>query len=569
MTQLLFKIVTKFNRKVIEDFENGSYLGEFYFDKHTKEYKVKDFDPRYNILKNIKIDASNPSKLIFVDKQRNNTHLVQNGNIFTIVVGDERCSKDAKSDYDPNLKYTNDDYDKPPEELLKAVEDNLPNVSFYTEGNQIKIKQPNQEDKPFVPLGVSGTGAQYDYEPLSICTDFEKLQTLVKDWKVNTYRLPIGPDTYIYGKDLSKNLISVKEYKYYIDTILIRCISAGFKLVILDIHLGGGGTQMDQTGHDCFYNLLQKYKDIPVIAFEPLNEYPTTSSENINEWYNGRYDGKDQIFYGVKNMLEISRNKDSMATFTKNLLIIGGVDFSYQSGFLGNNISDTQDFNIDTVIDKVKTMLPDDIPDKDKAIGIIINTHPYGYKGVPYDSGCATSQIPVNTIDTVPNPDFNTPTSKGTYSVPDIDIFNKSDDPVKTIEDKNNYINWGPIPKQMGWIDSFGYLVQKNKVPVIMTEFGLNQTDSCIEGGFYNIALTNWVKFLNQEIQGSIGIIGWALSYTNLEFVSLLTGDCKELNETGEANNITRGPPTEGPFGYEGPGKQYKAFLNSLDFSNN
>ena len=84
-----------------------------------------------------------------------------------------------------------------------------------------------------------------------------------------------------------------------------------------------------------------------------------------------------------------------------------------------------------------------------------------------------------------------------------------------------------------------------------------------------NYLTDNHLKFLNQEIQGSIGIIGWALSYTNLEFVSLLTGNCKELNETGEATNITKGPPTEGPFRYEGPGKQYKAFLNSLDFSNN
>lgn len=454
----------------------------------------------------------------------------------------DNCSKDAKTDYDPNLSYPNG-IDSPPTELLDAVEKNLPQVSYHTYKNQIF----DQDDKPFVPLGVSGTGAQYSYEPLSICTSFDDLQKIVKEWKVNTYRFPIAPDTYKYGKDQSKGLISVQEYKMYIDTILIRCFSAGFKLVILDIHQGGGGVQMDQTGYDCFYNLLKKYKDIPVIAFEPLNEYPPSSSQNINQWYNG----VKGSFYGVKDMLAISRNKENPETFTKNLLIIGGVDYSYQSGFLKNAISENQNFNIDTIIDYIKSILPDSVADKDKAIGLIINSHPYGYKGTSTDNGCHTGQISV------------TSKANDTYVLPDIPIFNDSSDVKITIQEPNNYKNWGPVPTQMGWIDSFGFLVKDGKVPIICTEFGLDESSNCIQGGFYNIALTNWCKYLNQEYPGSFGIIAWALVYENLEYVSLLTGNC-QVEVTGKANVPTQGPPTLEPFDYEGPGKQFKDFVNQF-----
>jgi len=442
-----------------------------------------------------------------------------------------QCSKPAKEDYDPNLTYSDRHgpqylYDSPPQELEDAVSTNLGDLSYYTKGQIVY----NNKNEPVVFNGASLSGTEYNTNPLSIGTSFSQMQSYVKDWKMNVIRIPINPDFYMKA---SQGEIDI--YKQFLDTIIIRAFSAGFQLVILDIHRPGGGFQFDENHYNTFYNLLYKYGYIPVIAFEPLNEYPAYfGPDDINKWWVGNREDPSTN-YGVKSMLDLARGDKSSATYTTNLIIIGGVDFSYQLSFLNPTVAKTnpkQNFDINTVLNYQSP----------NPVNIIFNSHPYGYKGVPKSMGTATDPIPEDLIIT------------GTTSGREKYQYLKD----KNIMDPSTYMD------ECGWTDSFLWILNGKYAPLIFTEFGLSDPEKCIEGGFYFAGLCQLEKMQNSISKGSMHMCAWALVFEGLDYPSLLTGNCQGTYPTGKAKVSVEGPAVSATENdnYKGPGDYWKNFLN-------
>lgn len=482
-----------------------------------------------------------------LDTDRINKHIFQ-----LPLFGTSNCT--TTNDYDPDLKYPSGDVDQVPQQLEDAVAGlvtkTAPNgqknslsgqpLSYYTTGNTVY----NQDNIPYVFRGISSSGLQYDYQPESIALQPANMALYTNEWKANTLRIPISPVTYIYG---DQSGTSPKIYKQIIDTILCRAFAQGFTLCILDIHYGGGGFQADQTHYDCYFNILKKYKNINVIAFEPLNEFPVIDSSNINQWYFGLTEGGKKKFYGVKDFIAVARSpKTNPETFTTNLLIFGGTDYSYQLAFLNPTVAaqnPDQRFDITTVIQDTKACLAQD-PTSSQNLNIIFNSHPYGYKGIPDDLGVGTKQVETTTYTNSQGQKYTGPKNIPGFNLQDPKTYNQ----------------------EMGWTDSFLYLTTlptEQAFPIFFTEYGLNGNDTVIEGGWYSIALQNSSV---QAPYGTVHFTTWAIVPEGLQYPSLLTGDC--VSRTGTASTSIKGPATtttvDPSIQYGGPGVIVYNILNAF-----
>jgi len=442
------------------------------------------------------------------------------------------------------LNYT-DGIDNCPQELLDVINNSpsLNNLYYFTEGTIVKT---NKEEN-FIFYGSCLSGTEYDY-PEAISATFDDMKKYVEEWKLNTLRLPINPKTF---SDFYNN----KNYNYiqFIDVLMIRAFTAGFKMIVLDIHTYGQDFGINH--YTTLKFLLKKYKNIKVCCFEPLNEYCPSDSKTINKWWIG--DGEQKNIFGVKDMLDLARDP-SKDTYTTNLLIFGGVDCAYQLNFLKPNPAQknpNQNFDINTVLNYQFNIKP---------LNILFNSHPYGfmgYKGKPSDYGCQTEILPST------DPIFETiSNSEGQNYVA---LKNKD------ILDSFSYVD------ELGWVESFLWIINDNFTPLIFTEFGENTEDPSIMGGFYYVAICQLVKQQNLKIKGSLHIISWALVFENWTYQSLLTllpneTNCNNFVPTGfpyMENGVQKyakalkepyGPaiPGDKNNNFTGPGFYYKNFVN-------
>ena len=262
---------------------------------------------------------------------------------------------------------------------------------------------------------------------------------------------------------------------------------------ILDYH-----TQQDHPGLDPFMyrledgglsmwvDIAKTYKDTPRVFFEIFNE-PHGISPIV--WWNG-----DSQYYGYKEVLQAIR------THAQNICLIGGLDYAYQFNFIKRN---------DTLLHEMKS-----VPN------LALSVHPYGYKGIPVNEGYETMPIPTTIVQDPPNYTGDCHLGITVPTVP---------------------------PSQYGWDESFGFMMKEEIFPVIATEWGLDRPDNCIQGGWYNVQILNYLNAFNMSY------MAWAWVQDRLDYPSLLDGD---FQPTGRGTRATVGPACSGPTNnnYLGPG---------------
>lgn len=263
--------------------------------------------------------------------------------------------------------------------------------------------------------------------------------------------------------------------------------------VILDYH-----TQQDHPGLDPFMLRLEEgglsmwadiaktYKDTPRVFFEIFNE-PHGISPIV--WWNG-----DSQYYGYKEVLQAIR------TLAQNICLIGGLDYAYQLNFIQRN---------DTLFHEIQS-----VPN------LALSVHPYGYKGIPVNEGDETMSIPTTIVQNPPN--YTGDCGLG-ITVPTVP------------------------PTQYGWDESFGFMVKQDLFPVVATEWGLDRPDNCIQGGWFNVQILDYMNSLNMSY------MAWAWVQDRLDYPSLLDGD---FQPTGKGTRAVVGPACSGPTNnnYQGPG---------------
>lgn len=334
--------------------------------------------------------------------------------------------------------------------------------------------------------GVSRTGLEYGYVDLNamIPETIDFDIQLMKQWGFNSIRFPLR-DAFWLDDPLYKQKI-----QYWVEQTLKNNM-----YVILDLH-----TQQDHPGLDPFMfrsndgrdglsmwiDIAKTYKDNHHIFFEVFNEPHDITPE---VWWGG-----DDIYYGYKEVLSAIRS------YANNICIIGGLDYAYQFNFIQQNI---------TLFNELK-----------KITNLAFSVHPYGYKGTPVDGGDKTAQIP--TTITYDLKDYTGDCHLG-VSIPTV------------------------APSQYGWDESFGFFVKQNIFPVIATEWGLDKPDNCIQGGWYNTQILEYINSLNMSY------MAWAWVQDRLDYPSLLDIDFKP---TGKGSRPTIGPACSGPSNnfYQGPG---------------
>jgi hypothetical protein len=367
-------------------------------------------------------------------------------------------------------------------------------MSFYTKGNKIL----DTKGEILHLKGVSRTGLEYSYVDLNamIPETIEFDIVLMKKWGFNAIRFPLRDRFWL------NDMAYQEKIKYWVEQTLSHDM-----WVILDLH-----TQQDHPGLDPFLyrsttgvdglsmwiDIAKTYHNQSKIFFELFNE-PHEISPNV--WWNG-----DDTYYGYKEILTEVRK------YATNICLLGGLDYAYQFNFLLHN----------------KTLLAEirSFPN------LVLSVHPYGYKGIPVDNGTQTQPIPTTII------------------------------PPEKLENYTGDCHLGlsvPLvpPAQYGWEESFGFVVHQNLFPVIATEWGLDKPDNCIQGGWYNMEI---VQYLNTN---NISYMAWAWVQDRLDYPSLLETD---FHPTGRGNRDTIGPACSGKLNnyYSGPGVLVMSDLQPL-----
>lgn len=357
-------------------------------------------------------------------------------------------------------------------------------MSFYTKGNKIL----NEKGEVVRLKGVSRTGLEYAYVDLNAMVpetiDFDI--HLMKKWGFNAIRFPLRDRFWL-------NDMAYKEkIEYWVNQTLVNDM-----WVILDFH-----TQQDHSGLDPFMyrfntgvdgmsmwvDLAKTFKNTSRVFFEIFNE-PHEISPNV--WWNG-----DDTYYGYKEVLTAIRK------YANNICMIGGLDYAYQFNFIQQN---------KTLLKELKSFS-----------NLVLSVHPYGYKGFPINNGTQTSPIPTTLVEANNLQNYTGDCHLG-VTVPSVPL------------------------SQYGWDESFGFIVQQDMFPVIATEWGLDRPDNCIQGGWYNMQIVNYLNSNN------ISYMAWAWVQDRLDYPSLLEND---FLPTGKGNKDTIGPACSGKFNqyYQGPG---------------
>jgi hypothetical protein len=334
--------------------------------------------------------------------------------------------------------------------------------------------------------GVSRTGLEYAYVDLDAMipeTIEFDIQTM-KQWGFNAIRFPIRDRFWLEDMGYREKI------EYWVDQTLQNQMIA-----VLDLH-----TQQDHAGQDPFMirtdtgvdalslwtELAKTYHDTPHVFFEIFNE-PHDIPPSV--WWEG-----NGTYYGYKEVLLAVRKH------AKNICLIGGLDYAYQFQFLREN---------HTLLKEVRS-----------TPNLALSVHPYGYKGTPVQNGTATMQIPTTLVD---NPENHTGDCHLGITVPSVP------------------------PSEYGWDESFGFLVREGLLPVVATEWGLDKPDNCIQGGWYNVQILDYLDTLG------VSYMAWAWVQDRLDYPSLLG---KDFQPTGKADKDTTGPACSGPSNnfYPGPG---------------
>lgn len=357
-------------------------------------------------------------------------------------------------------------------------------MSFYTKGNKIL----NEKGEIIRLKGVSRTGLEYGYVDLNAMIpetiDFD-IQ-LMKEWGFNSIRFPLRDHFWL-------NDMAYKEkIKYWVEKTLLHDM-----WVVLDLHTQQDHPSLDPfmyrtnteiDGMSMWIDIAKTYNNTPKVFFEIFNE-PHEISPIV--WWNG-----DDTYYGYKEVLTAIRK------YANNICIIGGLDYAYQFNFIQQN----------------KTLLMEMKLFKN----LVLSVHPYGYKGIPADNGTQTIQIPTKLLNMEELQNYTGDCHLG-ITVPSVPL------------------------SQYGWDESFGFIVKQNLFPVIATEWGLDKPDNCIQGGWYNIEIVNYLNSNN------ISYMAWAWVQDRLDYPSLLEND---FQPTGKGNKETIGPACSGKLNqyYQGPG---------------
>lgn len=344
----------------------------------------------------------------------------------------------------------------------------------------------NNKKHPIIVKGVSRSGLEYAYVDIAamIPETIEFDIRMMKEWGFNAIRFPLR-DSFWLSDSEYKRII-----KYWVEQTLSNDMFA-----ILDLH-----TQQDHSGLDPFMlrtdtgvdalsmwiDIAKTYQNHSQVFFEIFNE-PHDISPIV--WWEG-----DDTYYGYKEILLAIRQH------AMNICLIGGLDYAYQFNFVKLN---------NTLLHQIKS-----IPN------LVFSVHPYGYKGMPVQNGTSTSPIPTIII---PKPVNHTGDCSLGITVPSVK------------------------PSRYGWDESFGFAVRQDLMPVIATEWGLDRPDNCIQGGWYNVEIVEYLNSLG------IGYMAWAWVQERLDYPSLLDQDFKP---TGIASKPTIGPACSGSFNnfYQGPG---------------
>ena len=343
--------------------------------------------------------------------------------------------------------------------------------------------------------GVSRTGLEYNYVDLNAMIP-ETIDMDIRMMKEWGFNSIRFPirDVFWLNDILYRNKI-----KYWVDRTLNNSM-----IPILDLH-----TQQNHIGLDNFMlkmgyvkemwvDIAQTYKGDHRIFFEIFNE---PHNIDVDVWWNG-----DSTYYGYNEILKQIR------AHADNICIIGGLDYAYQWAFLKKNT---------TLLKQIQAF-----------DNIVLSTHPYGYRGHPTSDGTGSIQIP--TI------------------VMNVDKLNYTGDCHLGIT----------VPvvssKEYGWTESFGFVVEENLFPMIATEWGLDRPDNCIQGGWYNTEMLDYLNFMN------ISYMAWAWVQDRLDYPSLLG---ENFVPTGRAVRETFGPACSGAYNqyYPGPGVLIKNDLQTFN----
>jgi hypothetical protein len=343
----------------------------------------------------------------------------------------------------------------------------------------------NEKGEPIILRGVSRTGLEYTYVDLDamIPETIEFDIRMMKQWGFNSIRFPLRDSFWL--KDV--------KYRQKIDYWVKKTLENNM-YVILDLHTQQDHLDLDpfifrlggDDGLSMWIDIAKTYKDIPRIFFEIFNE-PHGITPNV--WWNG-----DTEYYGYKEVVAAIRE------YAENICIIGGLDYAYQFNFIQKNA---------TLMTEIKGIH-----------NIALSVHPYGYKGIPVNDGSETMQIPTSIV---PSPANHTGDCHLGVTIPSVP------------------------PSQYGWDESFGFMVKQNILPMIATEWGLDRPDNCIQGGWYNMEIVDYLNSMNMSY------MAWAWVQDRLDYPSLLDN---EFQPTGKGSKATIGPACSGPSNnyYQGPG---------------
>lgn len=229
-------------------------------------------------------------------------------------------------------------------ELKEKYNTNL--LPLMVKGNQLITS----DGKPFRFKGVNCAGLEWSSNGEGHIV--ETCRVAIEDWKVNVIRLPLSQDRW-FGKT-PEQTDEGKEYQEIVDTIINMCAEKDV-YCILDLHWNDknewgkniGQHSMPDLNSKIFWeDIAPKYANHPAVIYDLYNE---PHDVTWDKWLNGglimdkpntRQGGQASEYecIGMQPLLDAVR-----ATAAKNLVVIGGLDWSYDfSGILdGRQLKDS------------------------------------------------------------------------------------------------------------------------------------------------------------------------------------------------------------------------------------
>jgi TolB protein len=266
--------------------------------------------------------------------------------------------------------------------LLGAAASIVFSDTGMAQGTQVEQGQPGQPGSMPLPLKVVGTRiVNSRNEPVRLrgvntaCLEWSSdgeghilttVSTAIRDWHVNTIRLPLAQDRW-FGK-APEQKDDGNAYRALIKQVVDRCAAQGC-YVILDLHWSDAGEWGKQIGQHAmpdrnslafWKELAGAYKNHPAVIFDLYNEPHDVNWElwqsggQVTEKATRRTPAKTYEAIGMQTLLDAVRETGAM-----NVVIAGGLNWAYDmSGFLkGRQLADP------------------------KGNGVIYANHTYPFKG--------------------------------------------------------------------------------------------------------------------------------------------------------------------------------------------